>query len=83
MTSLKLYLGWTLFLLCFFPLMYKIGYDEHARALKETAKIPKTYCQSLGTKEKYVAQDGTDYVCFTEDINTKRITKSLIVIQTP
>lgn len=60
---------------------YRISSEEHAFKTKQSIETPKTYCKSLGSKERYVAQEGTDYVCFTEDINTKRITKSLIVIQ--
>ena len=37
-------------------------------------------CYAKGKFESFVAKDGTDYVCFKQNIETKKISRSSIVM---
>lgn len=38
-----------------------------------------SYCYSKDKLEAFVARDGGDYVCFKQNIDTKKISKTMIV----
>ena len=39
-------------------------------------------CYSKGALDAFVSKAGSDYVCFKQNMNTKKISKSLIVLET-
>lgn len=56
------------------------GYSYRGSEEKAKTVNTSTYCPPGQNTDSYVAMEGEDFVCFKENINTHRITKSLIVI---
>jgi len=61
---------------------FKAGlwWAESQREL-ETATI-ESKCYSKGALDAFVSKAGNDYVCFKQNMNTKKISKTLIVLET-
>ena len=61
---------------------FKTGqwWSESQREL-EAATI-ESKCYSKGALDAFVSKAGNDYVCFKQNMNTKKISKSLIVLET-
>ena len=61
---------------------FKIGHwwAESQREL-ESATI-QSKCYSKGSLDAFVSKAGNDYVCFKQNMNTKKISKTLIVLET-
>ena len=60
---------------------FKAGHwwAESQREL-ESATI-ESKCYSKGALDAFVSKAGNDYVCFKQNMNTKKISKSLIVLE--
>jgi hypothetical protein len=52
-----------------------------SQAELEAAAI-ESKCYSKGALDAFVSKAGNDYVCFKQNMNTKKISKSLIVLET-
>lgn len=52
-----------------------------SQAELEAATI-ESKCYSKGALDAFVSKAGNDYVCFKQNMNTKKISKSLIVLET-
>ena len=61
---------------------FKVGHwwAESQREL-ESATI-ESKCYSKGALDAFVSKAGNDYVCFKQNMNTKKISKTLIVLET-
>lgn len=61
---------------------FKAGHwwAESQREL-ESATI-ESKCYSKGALDAFVSKAGNDYVCFKQNMNTKKISKTLIVLET-
>jgi hypothetical protein len=58
-----------------------LGGNEYQKwVYHEEAKKVASYCTDQKL-DAYLAKDGADYVCFKQNSDTKRISKSLIVIE--
>lgn len=61
---------------------FKVGHwwAESQKELESAAIESK--CYSKGALDAFVSKAGNDYVCFKQNMNTKKISKSLIVLET-
>ena len=61
---------------------FKVGHwVATSQAELETASI-QSKCYSKGALDAFVSKAGNDYVCFKQNMNTKKISKTLIVLET-
>lgn len=67
---------------CFALLSFAFWVGGEAERMKQEliAAQVESRCWSRGKFESFVAKDGTDYACFKQNIETKKISRSSIVM---
>lgn len=60
---------------------FKVGHWWATSQAELEAATIESKCYSKGTLDAFVSKAGNDYVCFKQNMNTKKISKSLIVLE--
>ena len=60
---------------------FKVGHWWATSQAELEAAAIESKCYSKGTLDAFVSKAGNDYVCFKQNMNTKKISKSLIVLE--
>lgn len=61
---------------------FKVGHWWATSQAELEAAAIESKCYSKGALDAFVSKAGNDYVCFKQNMNTKKISKSLIVLET-
>ena len=60
---------------------FKVGHWWATSQAELEAAAIESKCYSKGALDAFVSKAGNDYVCFKQNMNTKKISKSLIVLE--